>query len=64
MITNGAGGSGGGGGGGLYFNLVKLIQKNYVTIFEKTTRKLTGKSNSPLTNYWNLVVKDGCSSGA
>ena len=33
-------------------------------LFVSTTPKLMWKSNSPLTNCCNLVVKDGRSSGA
>ena len=35
-----------------------------VTIFENTTGQLIWKSNFPLTNCCNLVVKDVCSSAA
>ena len=57
-----------GSGGFLDFEMpldwLKIGWKNYFTIFVSTTGKLIRKSNSPLTNCRNLVVKDGRSSGA
>ena len=44
-------------------NMFKFSTKNYITTFESTTGKVIQKSNSPLTNCRNLMVKDGPSSG-
>ena len=67
MNANGAGGLGEflGFKMPLYWLRIGLNSVEKITLLsENTTGKLIRKSNSPLTNCRNLVVKDGGSSGA
>ena len=66
MNANRAGGAGGFLGSQMSLDWLKigLNSVETSTIYENTTRRLIQISNSPLTNCCNLVVKDGCSSGA